>query len=98
MLSTFYSSHQTGSKAGPCSRLIRNSFMEAIKLLKKDGVLFQKSKTPQNMYYVSIESCIVFLASHYIYIQLLYGICWWQANATGKLIAEFENTALDYLK
>ncbi|XP_015668275.1 CST complex subunit STN1 [Protobothrops mucrosquamatus] len=44
---------QTSSKAGPCSRLIRESFMEAIKLLQKDGVLFQKSKTPQNMYYVT---------------------------------------------
>ncbi|XP_039217634.1 CST complex subunit STN1 isoform X3 [Crotalus tigris] len=44
---------QTGSKAGPCSRLIRKSFMEAIKLLQKDGVLFQKSKTPENMYYVT---------------------------------------------
>ncbi|KAM3835441.1 CST complex subunit STN1 isoform 2-T2 [Vipera latastei] len=44
---------QTGSKAGPCARLIRKSFMEAIKLLQKDGVLFQKSKTPENMYYVT---------------------------------------------
>ncbi|XP_034295925.1 CST complex subunit STN1 isoform X4 [Pantherophis guttatus] len=44
---------QTGSKAGPCSRLIRKSFMEAIELLQKDGVLFQKSKTSQNMYYVT---------------------------------------------
>ncbi|KAM6443379.1 CST complex subunit STN1 isoform 1-T2 [Liasis olivaceus] len=44
---------QTGSKAGPCSRLIRHSFMEAIKLLQKNGVLFQKSKTPQYMYYVT---------------------------------------------
>uniref|UniRef100_A0A670XPX4 CST complex subunit STN1 n=1 Tax=Pseudonaja textilis TaxID=8673 RepID=A0A670XPX4_PSETE len=58
------------SKAGPCSRLIRKSFMEAIKLLQKNGVLFQKSNTSQNMYHVSIEGCIVFLASHYIYIQL----------------------------
>lgn len=57
--------------------------MEAIKLLQKDGVLFQKSKTSQNMYYVRIEGRIVFLASYYIYSQL-YGICWWQANATGK--------------
>uniref|UniRef100_A0A670XYI7 CST complex subunit STN1 n=1 Tax=Pseudonaja textilis TaxID=8673 RepID=A0A670XYI7_PSETE len=46
------------------------SFMEAIKLLQKNGVLFQKSNTSQNMYHVSIEGCIVFLASHYIYIQL----------------------------
>uniref|UniRef100_A0A2D4LCL0 CST complex subunit STN1 n=2 Tax=Micrurus spixii TaxID=129469 RepID=A0A2D4LCL0_9SAUR len=44
---------QTDSKAGPCSRLIRKSFMEAIKLLQKDGVLFQKSKTSKNMYYVT---------------------------------------------
>ncbi|XP_058043640.1 CST complex subunit STN1 isoform X3 [Ahaetulla prasina] len=44
---------QTGSKAGPCSRMIRKSFTEAIKLLQKDGVLFQKSKTSQNMYYVT---------------------------------------------
>uniref|UniRef100_A0A670XQ51 CST complex subunit STN1 n=1 Tax=Pseudonaja textilis TaxID=8673 RepID=A0A670XQ51_PSETE len=61
---------QVNSKAGPCSRLIRKSFMEAIKLLQKNGVLFQKSNTSQNMYHVSIEGCIVFLASHYIYIQL----------------------------
>ncbi|XP_063163190.1 CST complex subunit STN1 [Candoia aspera] len=44
---------QADSKAGCCSRLIRDSFMEAIKLLQKNGVLFQKSKTPQNMYYVT---------------------------------------------
>lgn len=46
---------QTDSKDGPCSKLIRDSFTEAIKVLQKKGVLFQKSKNPQDMYFVSIS-------------------------------------------
>ncbi|KAG8135664.1 putative CST complex subunit STN1 protein, partial [Naja naja] len=46
----------TDSKASPCSRLIRKSFMEAITLLQNDGVLFQKSKASQNMYYVTEQN------------------------------------------
>ncbi|XP_028586194.2 CST complex subunit STN1 isoform X2 [Podarcis muralis] len=44
---------QTDSKDGPCSKLIRDSFTEAIKVLQKKGVLFQKSKNPQDMYFVT---------------------------------------------
>ncbi|XP_033005630.1 CST complex subunit STN1 [Lacerta agilis] len=44
---------QTDSKPGPCSKLIRDSFTEAIKVLQKEGVLFQKSKNPKDMYFVT---------------------------------------------
>ncbi|XP_061492066.1 CST complex subunit STN1 [Rhineura floridana] len=44
---------QTDSKVGPSSKLIRNSFTDAIKVLEKKGVLFQKSKNPKDMYYVT---------------------------------------------
>ncbi|XP_060130704.1 CST complex subunit STN1 isoform X2 [Zootoca vivipara] len=44
---------QTDSKAGPSSKLIRDSFTEAIKVLQNKGVLFQKSKNPKDMYFVT---------------------------------------------
>ncbi|XP_053161650.1 CST complex subunit STN1 [Hemicordylus capensis] len=44
---------ETDSKASLCFRRIRNSFVEAIKLLQEKGVLFQKSKNPKDVYYVT---------------------------------------------
>ncbi|XP_070608911.1 CST complex subunit STN1 isoform X2 [Erythrolamprus reginae] len=65
------SAEQTGSKVGPCSKLIRKSFIEAIKLLQKDGVLFQKSKISQNMYYVTEQDTEL----HKVTIELIRTDC-----------------------
>ncbi|XP_062987632.1 CST complex subunit STN1 isoform X1 [Elgaria multicarinata webbii] len=44
---------QMDSKAAPCSKLIKRAFMEAIKVLQEKGVVFQKSKNPKDLYYVT---------------------------------------------
>ncbi|XP_003218541.1 CST complex subunit STN1 isoform X2 [Anolis carolinensis] len=44
---------QTDSKPHSFSSLIRESFLEAIRILENKGVLFQKSKNPNDMYYVT---------------------------------------------
>lgn len=44
---------QTDSKSGLCSKEIRHSFMEAIKVLQEKGVLFQKSRDVKDVYYVT---------------------------------------------
>ncbi|KAJ6669091.1 hypothetical protein lerEdw1_007900 [Lerista edwardsae] len=44
---------QSDSKSGLRSKQIRNSFMEAIKVLQEKGVLFQKSRDSKDVYYVT---------------------------------------------
>ncbi|XP_020644605.3 CST complex subunit STN1 [Pogona vitticeps] len=44
---------QVDSKTDLSSKLIRNSFAEAIKVLQNMGVLFQKSRNLKDMYYVT---------------------------------------------
>uniref|UniRef100_A0A8D0DMZ6 CST complex subunit STN1 n=1 Tax=Salvator merianae TaxID=96440 RepID=A0A8D0DMZ6_SALMN len=43
----------TDSKAEPSSKAIRNAFLKAIKVLQEKGVIFQKSKNPQDRYHVT---------------------------------------------
>nr|XP_060624320.1 CST complex subunit STN1 isoform X1 [Anolis sagrei ordinatus]XP_060624321.1 CST complex subunit STN1 isoform X1 [Anolis sagrei ordinatus]XP_060624322.1 CST complex subunit STN1 isoform X1 [Anolis sagrei ordinatus]XP_060624323.1 CST complex subunit STN1 isoform X1 [Anolis sagrei ordinatus] len=44
---------QTDSKSHSFSSLIRESFLEAIRILENKGVLFRKSKNPNDTYYVT---------------------------------------------
>ncbi|KAJ7325170.1 hypothetical protein JRQ81_018190 [Phrynocephalus forsythii] len=47
------SAEQMGTKIDSSSKLIRNTFMEAIKMLQNMGVLFQKSVALKDVYYVT---------------------------------------------
>ncbi|XP_066476840.1 CST complex subunit STN1 [Tiliqua scincoides] len=50
---TSTTAEQIDSKSGLHSKQIRNSFMEAIKVLQEKGILFQKSRDPKDVYYVT---------------------------------------------